>query len=100
MDYKLFGRRLRELRQGKSLTIKQLAHELKISYMHLSNIEVGYKKPSMEVVHDVAEFFGVDKEELKILAAQIPDDISEILQKHPKDAPQYLRDRYSKDKES
>jgi transcriptional regulator with XRE-family HTH domain len=91
MDFKLFGKRLRELRQAKGVSIKDLAPQLEISYMHLSNIEVGYKKPSPEFVERVARFFDADPDELKILAALIPDDISELLQRRAKDAPKYLR---------
>jgi transcriptional regulator with XRE-family HTH domain len=99
MRHKLFGARLRELRLAKELGIKELAPQLDVTYTHLSNIELGYKKPSEDFVRRVAEFFGENEEELTILAGYIPEDISEILSKHPKEAPEYLRSRYRKKEE-
>ncbi|MCK4404637.1 MAG: helix-turn-helix transcriptional regulator [candidate division Zixibacteria bacterium] len=100
MRHKLFGSRLRELREKKGLVIKDLAPELNVTYTHLSNIELGYKKPSEDFIRRVAAFFGVDEEELTILAGYIPNDISEILSKYPKDAPKYLRDMFKPKKET
>jgi len=91
MRHKLFGSKLREMRQSMGISIKDLAPKLNITYTHLSNIELGYKKPSVDFINQVAEYFNEDKEELTILAGHIPNDISEILAKHPKDAPEYLR---------
>ena len=100
MRYKLFGSRLRQLRHERELGIKGLAPELEVTYMHLSNIELGYKKPSAEFVKRVARFFDVDEEELTILAGMIPDDISEILSRYPKEAPKYLRSKFKEEKGS
>ena len=100
MRHKLFGSRLRELRQAKGLGIKDLSPKLNVTYTHLSNIELGYKKPSEDFIRRVAEFFGENEEELTILAGYIPDDISEILSKHPKEAPEYLRERYKNKEEA
>ena len=97
MRRKLFGSRLRELRQGKGLGIKDLAPELNVIYTHLSNIELGYKKPSEDFIRRVAEYFGENEEKLLILAGYIPDDISEILSKYPKEAPTFLRKKFKKE---
>lgn len=103
MDFRLFGKRLRKLRQEQGISIKELAPKLDITYMHLSNIELGYKKPSPKLVKAVSDFFKpdplADLEELQLLAAQIPEDISEYLQRHPKEAPRYLRSRFKKNGE-
>lgn len=96
MRYKLFGTKLRELRQKKEKGIKDLAPELNVTYTHLSNIELGYKKPSEDFVRRVAEYFGENEEKLLILAGYIPDDISEILSKHPKEAPTFLRKKFKR----
>lgn len=102
MKHKLFGEQLRKLRQDKPLGIKELAPELDVTYTHLSNIELGYKKPSVDFIDRMAKFFGLDKEKkeyLMILAGYIPDDISEILLEHPGEAPQYLRSRFPKEED-
>lgn len=100
MRHQLFGSRLRELRQEKGLGIKDLAPKLNVTYTHLSNIELGYKKPSEDFIRRAAQFFCVDEEELTILAGYIPGDISDILSKYPKDAPRYLRSKFKPEKES
>lgn len=92
--HKLFGRKLRQLREAKGLGIKALAPELGIDYTHLSNLELGYKKPSAELIRRIAEYFKYSEEELKLLAGYIPEDISEILAQNPVKAPEYLRKKF------
>jgi transcriptional regulator with XRE-family HTH domain len=99
MRHKLFGLKLRELRQKGELGIKDLAPLLNVTYTQLSNIELGYKKPSEDFIRRVAEFFGEKEERLRILAGYIPNDISEILARHPEEAPLYLRSKFKEGKE-
>ncbi len=98
MNYKLFGIRLRELRNNRQISIKQLASQLGYTYTHISNVEIGYKKPSRDFVQKAADFFKIDSEGLLLLSAEIPEDIMRILQRSPTEAPKYLRKRF-KDKD-
>ena len=54
-----FGRRLRTLRKAQHLTQVQLAMELNISTQHLSNMEIGQKRPSIELMACTASYFRV-----------------------------------------
>lgn len=94
MRSKLFGNRLRQLRQSRGIGIMDLAPQLDLTYTHLSNLELGYKKPSEDLIHRVVILFNLsqeDEEELRILAGYIPNDISDALLKYPKDAPAFYR---------
>lgn len=67
-----FGARLRELRAERGVTLKQLAAALQVSAAYLSALEHGRRgAPSLGLVHQVNEFFGLiwdDAEELARLA--------------------------------
>ena len=67
-----FGARLRALRAERSVTLTQLAAELRVSPAYLSALEHGRRgAPAPGLVHQVNEFFGLiwdDAEELARLA--------------------------------
>ena len=69
-----FGARLRELRAQRGVTLKDLAAALQVSAAYLSALEHGRRgRPSLGLVHQVNEFFGLiwdDAEELARLARQ------------------------------
>ncbi len=54
------GRRLKSLRIQKGLTQEDVAHEVKISRDHLSNIENGKHPINIKNLYKLAEFFEVD----------------------------------------
>jgi transcriptional regulator with XRE-family HTH domain len=68
-----FGAKLRELRQSRSLTQKQMAAALNVSAAYLSALEHGHRAaPSFDLVQRVTGYFNViwdDAEELQRLAA-------------------------------
>lgn len=53
------GCRIRQLRKGRSMTQEQLADELNVSLDHLAKVEKGKHRCSLEVLIDIASFFGV-----------------------------------------
>ena len=60
-----FGEKLRSLRTGKQLTLKELASALGLTaHGYLSEIEAGKKKPTTEFVLKVARFFDVTTDQL------------------------------------
>jgi len=67
-----FGARLRGLRAERGVTLRQLAAELQVSAAYLSALEHGKRSaPSVGLVHQVNEFFGLiwdDADELARLA--------------------------------
>ena len=63
-DTKAFGFRVKMLRKCSGLTQEQLAEKLHISISHLAKIEIGRNAPSVDLVLEMAEFFGVTVNEL------------------------------------
>jgi transcriptional regulator with XRE-family HTH domain len=63
---KLLGDYIRELREGQDLSLRELAKKLGgLSAAFLSDIELGRRYPSDEVLANMAVVFGVDLGELK-----------------------------------
>jgi len=60
-----FGEKLRTLRNQHGLTLKELALELGLrAHGYISELESGKKKPTAELVLNVARFFGVSTDKL------------------------------------
>jgi transcriptional regulator with XRE-family HTH domain len=57
--YRLFGDKLRLLRQQSQLSQAELARRLDISRSFVNNLEAGRKGPSIKIVLQAADFFGV-----------------------------------------
>ncbi len=54
-----FGEKLRKLRQGKKLSLDEMAEATKSSKSFLWELEKGTKNPSAEKLAELAKFFGV-----------------------------------------
>ena len=75
-----FGIRVRELRQGARMTLRELASRVNVNYTYLSKIENGVlAPPSEKVIRQLAAALDADEDELFFLAGIIPDDIAEKL---------------------
>jgi transcriptional regulator with XRE-family HTH domain len=60
-----FGEKLRALRKQHGMTLEELALALGLTtHSHLSNIESGRKKPSLELAIKIADFFKVTVDQL------------------------------------
>lgn len=53
------GKRVKELRESRGYTQIQFSEEMNISRGYYSKVELGIKAPSIDVLIDIAEFFGV-----------------------------------------
>lgn len=53
------GIRIRELRNRKKLTQMQLSEELNITFRYLSRLENGISVASVDLLVDIANYFGV-----------------------------------------
>jgi transcriptional regulator with XRE-family HTH domain len=91
-----FGQILRQLRSRKGIGIKRLAPELGVSYSYLSKLENHEVAPSEELVGKVASYFDYDRNRLLISAGKIPQEILQILQAHPDEALEFLRERFGR----
>jgi transcriptional regulator with XRE-family HTH domain len=67
------GGRLRELREGRDLSLREFAKQLGgVTAAHLSDIEFGRRYPSDDLLKRIARFFRVSEEELSRLDTRPP----------------------------
>src|SRR5260370_23602492 len=74
------GRRLRQLRKEKGLTLRSLAEAAGVDFTYLSKIEnekCGYS-PGADTIRALATALGVDSLELLRLADKVPPEIQEL----------------------
>jgi transcriptional regulator with XRE-family HTH domain len=64
MDKKTIGERMKELRMNKGMTNGQLANRLGCSRNTITNYETGQTPPSLEIIQEYHQFFGVSYEYL------------------------------------
>ena len=83
MDYFKIGQRIRKYRKAHNLSQEQLAEQVGISVTHMSHIETGNTKLSLQVLVDLARVLEVQADDL--LGENVPDrkivvnELSEIL---------------------
>jgi HTH-type transcriptional regulator, competence development regulator len=82
-----FGNRIRELRQAKNLTLRDLAKKVRVTFTYLSKIEnqkLSFGEfPSNELIVKLAGVLDADPDELLILADKIPDAIRQRVLQRP-----------------
>lgn len=75
MDAKECGKRIQRLRQERNLSQEQLAEKLNVSQNTIAKIECGLRRPSIDFLIELAEFFetstdyiwlGVQAEDIEI----------------------------------
>ena len=85
---KLLGKRLKELRKNKRLTLAQLAEKIDIEPSSLGNIENGYNYPKISTLDALAialeckisDFFNFEHHDLSL---NLIDEINQKLNKNP-----------------
>ena len=82
-----FGERVRELRKGKKLTQRHLAHRLGVSFSYISKVENERLHfgdyPSEKSIHKLAGELDADEEELLLLADKVPAGIRKRIRERP-----------------
>ena len=69
------GDRLRQLRETKDLSLRELAKQLgDVTAAHLSDIEFGRRFPSDDLLRKLAGFFKVEEKKLQALDTRPPVD--------------------------
>ncbi len=107
----MFASRLRALRKERGLTLQQLAKHFGMRHYTLSKYETGSRKPDMEMLKKLSDFFGVsvdyligespvrDKEETVILNKSINmPELPPEAYKELEDFIEYLRKKYNNKK--
>lgn len=76
--------KIRELREEKDISIRELAKQLKVSAAFMSDVELGRRHPGEDKLNDIAEFFGVSLDDLKKHDARPPiSDIRRMAEANP-----------------
>jgi transcriptional regulator with XRE-family HTH domain len=76
---KTLGQRIRELRETKDLSLRELAKKLEVSAAFLSDVELGRRFPSDDVLAKMAKILAVPASELKAHDARPPvEDLKRI----------------------
>lgn len=82
-----FGERVRQLRNAKGLSLRQLAPKVGVGFTYLSRVETGKMTygdyPSDALIHRLAEELDGDGDELLILAERIPEKIKKRVLQRP-----------------
>lgn len=82
-----FGHRIRELRQARNLTLRDLAKKVQVTFTYLSKIEnqkLSFGEfPSSELILKLARVLEVNADELLVLAQKIPGSVRESFMKRP-----------------
>lgn len=63
---KSFGETIKSLREGRKLTLREVADELDVDTSMIGKIEKNNRKPSKELIGKVAKFFNVNQKELTV----------------------------------
>jgi transcriptional regulator with XRE-family HTH domain len=81
---KTLGQRLRELREAKDSSLRELAKKLHVSAAFLSDVELGRRFPSPDVLAKMAKILGVTTDELRALDARPPvEDLKRMAASQP-----------------
>lgn len=92
-----FGKRIREARQNKGYSQRDLAKLVEVDYTYLSKLENDRAEypPKEEVIQSLAHHLDLDAKELRDLAGRItPEDtkiVQDLVKKYPKQIPVLLR---------
>jgi len=82
-----FGERLRELRQGKNLSQRDLAEKVGVNFTYISKIENEKLEfaqfPGEDLIRKLAKALGADEGELMILAEKRPEQIKKRVMERP-----------------
>ena len=82
-----FGERIRELRQVKNLTLRDLAKKVRVTFTYLSKIEnqkLSFGEyPSDDLIVKLAGVLDADADEFLLLAEKIPEAIRKRVLQRP-----------------
>jgi transcriptional regulator with XRE-family HTH domain len=69
---KTLGEKIKELREKKDISVRELARQLKVSAAFLSDVELGRRHPSDEIMRRLADGLDTTLEELQQCDARPP----------------------------
>jgi transcriptional regulator with XRE-family HTH domain len=85
------GKKIKELREEKQISIRELGRRTDVTGMHISNLEKGKVNASPELVRKIAATLEANTDELLHLADRIDPEVVDVIQKNPMAIPSFLR---------
>ena len=87
-----FGKVLREKRLAADISLRQFAEKLGVSATYLSQVEqCNTPPPTAERIQHMAQLLKTDADPLLALAGRIPDELAELIHRHPVELPKLIR---------
>jgi len=81
---KTLGQKIRELREIKDVSLRELAKEIQVSAAFLSDIELGRRFPSENILLSLSKKLGISVNELRTYDTRPPiDDIKRLASSNP-----------------
>jgi len=82
---KTLGQKIRELRDEKDLSLRELAKEIQVSAAFLSDIELGRRYPSDKILLSISKKLGIPVDDLRSYDTRPPiEDIKRLASSDPK----------------
>ncbi len=75
---KQIGNRIKELRKEKGMTLKDLGDAINFNYSNLSKIERGDRKPTLELLESLADFFNKDISYFFGNKEEVPEELQKL----------------------
>jgi transcriptional regulator with XRE-family HTH domain len=73
-----YGEKIKKLRKEKGLTLKELGEVIDFNYSNLSKIERNERKPTIELLEKLAEFFEVEISYFFGEKQEIPEEFKDL----------------------
>jgi transcriptional regulator with XRE-family HTH domain len=87
-----FGKALRELRVSSGVSLRSFAEKLGVSATYLSQVEQGNApSPTADRIQHIAKLLNANPDSLLAMAGRIPDDLAELIHRHPLELPRLIR---------
>ena len=77
-----FGAYIREQREAKGMSLRDLAKAVKVSPTFMSKVETEDWKPKEEKIRKIADVLQVDGDDLVARAGRVPSELAEIIKVH------------------
>ena len=90
-DADTIGQRIKRERLDRQFTQRDLADAVGVGVPHISKVEAGRENPSDDLLAKLARVFGVDPDELLLVARRLPPELSEKLAQNPSQSLEFLR---------
>jgi HTH-type transcriptional regulator, competence development regulator len=87
-----FGKALRELRASRGISLRSFADQLGVSATYLSQVEqCNAPSPTADRIQHMAKLLNANPDPLLAMAGRIPDELAELIHRHPVELPRLIR---------